>query len=228
MNKNDIAGLILAGGKSVRMQKIFQDKSHTDLEAIRNSKCHLHKFFLPLANKSLLEHCINRLKEHVSNVSISTNDISLVKETLPKEITNIISFCEDDEFLECGPLAGIYSALKMYDNQKQAYSHIVSLPADSPFLSNNVLCKMLTTTKTHPKCIISCSTQDNIHYACSIWPTHLKSKMEVYLNSGKRSIKSFIQENDTKIIHFRNNDNSFFNINTPEDYIYAKKLFEKT
>jgi len=228
MNKNDVAGLILAGGKSLRMQKILQDESHTDIEKPRKSKPRRHKFFLPLANKSLLEHCIDRLKEHVSDVAVSTNDFSLVKQNLPTEITNTISFCKDGAFLECGPLAGIYSGLKMYNDQEQTYSHIISLPADSPFISHDVFSKMLITAKLHPKVIISCSSQDNIHYACSIWPTHLKNKMKIYLDSGKRSIKGFIQENNTKTIHFENDESSFFNINTPEDYIYAKKLFGKT
>lgn len=211
MNNPKVFGLILAGGESRRIKTIAQDK-----------------FLLQIGQKTLIEHCITVLQKSISTIHISSNNFKAIEQSLSDHFLENISTSSDGQFLGCGPLAGIYSALYLYKQKElnEPFTHALCIPADSPFISKKVIDNLILEGRKNPSKIITCADPKKTHYACSLWPVSLTTDLKNYLLQEKRSIKGFFKEQDTKTIFFDNKEKWFFNINTPEDYSYAKKLFK--
>ncbi|MBN1821339.1 MAG: molybdenum cofactor guanylyltransferase [Prolixibacteraceae bacterium] len=104
----ELTGIILSGGKSLRMGA--------------------DKAFIPFREKLLIEHSIEILKPFCSEILISANS---------EKYSSFGYKIVPDEIAGCGPIGGIYSALK---KSTSLWNLIIS--CDTPFISNELITRL--------------------------------------------------------------------------------------
>jgi molybdopterin-guanine dinucleotide biosynthesis protein A len=181
-----------------------------------------NKSLLQIEGKPLIQRLVDLLDPIFSEVVISSNEPDLYNFTGKKIV--------QDVFTGRGPLAGIHSALKYTETQK---NFIAS--CDLPLISAEIINYMLDYQSE--KDIILPMANDRIQQLCGIYSKNILSEVEKLLiesnqkNSQlKGSIYELIDWVPTEIVEvdqldFYNSD-LFLNINTPEDYNYLKSIFQ--
>jgi len=200
--RDNITAFILSGGKSSRMGN--------------------NKALLTIGSKTLIQRITELLDSTFPEVVVSSNDSELY-EFLGKKIIS-------DIFPGRGPLSGIHSALSFTSSEK---NFIVS--CDMPFISAELI-EYLVDFKSDTPAVIP-KAEGRIQPLCGIYSKKILSEVELLLietqdkNKGlKGSIYELLDQVETEIIdvyslNFYHPD-LFFNINTPADYSYAKRILE--
>jgi molybdopterin-guanine dinucleotide biosynthesis protein A len=201
--KTNITAFILSGGKSSRIGT--------------------NKSFLLLDGKPLIQILIELLDSIFSDVVTSSNEPELYGFT-KKEIIQDIFFAR-------GPLSGIHSALSSTSSER---NFIIS--CDMPFISKELIV-YLTDYKTDSKILLP-KADGRIQPLCGIYSKSVLPDVENLLiesSNPRSSLKGSVYELITRIppeiidvtgTNFYHSD-LFLNINTHEDYTYAKSIFDK-
>jgi molybdopterin-guanine dinucleotide biosynthesis protein A len=200
---DDITAFILSGGKSSRMGT--------------------NKAFLDIDGKSLIERMLELLDPIFSEVAISSNEPELYN-FLGKKIIK-------DFYPGRGPLAGIHSVLNSTTSQ---WNFIIS--CDMPFISKELIVH-LTDYKTDLKILLP-KADGRIQPLCGIYSKSVLPDIEKLLiesSNPQSSLKGSVYESITyiqpEIIDVTKTNlyhsDLFLNINTHEDYNYAKSIFDK-
>ena len=202
---SDLPGVILAGGRSTRMGG--GDKS-----------------LIEINGKTLLKHVIDRLGPQVGRLVLNANgDKSRFEEyNLP-----IIS----DSFENyVGPLAGVLSGMDWAS--KLGYKSIVTVAADTPFFPKNLVYKLHNDCKQFNSSIGLATTfnkksnKKTRHPTFGHWQVSLRHDLRAALHSGVRKVVLWTEsKNGIDIIFEETNQQSFFNVNTREDLLEAKKEY---
>jgi len=126
------------------------------------------------------------------------------------------------EFRSIGPLAGIMSALLWA--RQQGYDRVVTVPIDSPLLPSSLLRKFQD--RSPPT---FAATGDGEHYVTGLWPVSLCEELRVFLQSGQRSVRGWIEMCAAKPCLFDcpNNAIEFTNINTLADLEALERALER-
>ena len=200
MNENNILGAILAGGKSTRMGK--------------------DKLFLNLNNKTLIEHTINKVKKHLKELIIITNNAN---EFFVKNNLITVKDCIDGHL---GPLVGIFTAMKWAKENSPKSKWIASFPCDTPFFPETIILKFIEESKKKESLILCASSHGRKHNIFGLWSLDLYDKLyNDLINNKIRKVQDWTEANNIKNLEFNFKDyDPFFNINTIEDLEFAKKL----
>ena len=201
---NAVVGVILAGGRSLRMGG--------------EEKCLKH-----LGQTTLLDRVISTLSPQVPTLLLNANGDS-------GRFSTPLTVVPDTYEGWLGPLAGLASAMAWVKKHMPEVTYIVSAPADCPFLPNNLAKRLLAPlnddTSAHYQAVIATSNERK-HYITAAWSTSLFDSLDNYLKSGERAAGKFIQSLHTTYCHFDSSGiDPFFNINTPEDLERAKQYLE--
>ena len=199
----NITAFILAGGLSSRMRT--------------------NKALLQFGGKSLIQIFIDLLDSLFVEVKISSNELQLFQFTSKKIIKDLIP--------GRGPLGGIHSALNFTTSHR---NFIIS--CDMPFIHKELI-NYLCNYKSE-KDIIVPKADGRIQPLCGIYSKKILSEVELLLvesqdkNKGlKGSIYELISRVNAEIIDVTKmkfyHPDLFFNINTPDDYLYANKILEQ-
>ena len=203
MNKNYTA-IILSGGKSSRMGT---NKSH-----------------LKINGKSLIERTVELCRSMFDENIIITNEI--------EEYESLKVKCYNDIYPNFGPLSGIHSGLV---NSKTKNNFIIS--CDMPFVNEEVIDFLIKYTESSNKQIVLPKVKNDIYTMCGIYEKSclpeaeklLKKAIEENSKTKKVRVKLFDLINtvdsdifDVEELSFYNKD-LFFNMNSLEDYKYAKE-----
>lgn len=199
-----VAGLILAGGRSSRM-------GGTD------------KTLLPLHERPLIRHVLDRLHQQASPVVINTNADPSHFDGLGVEIiADTIAGYQ-------GPLAGILAGLE-WAASKPSVTHLLSVAGDTPFFPND-LARQLTARAADGRVAVAASN-GRVHPTFALWPVSLGDPLAAFLESGDtRRVMTFIEQAGLDVVDFEaerrgaRTVDPFFNINTPEDLAEAERLF---
>lgn len=205
-----ILGVILAGGQSSRMKSdgIFTDK-----------------FLLPLDDATIIEHVIDKVRDQTDELMLSANLNSEIFEKYNIETV------PDQDFIQMGPLAGLWAALSF----NKTADYILTVSADTPFLPENLKSTFLEAIQETAADIAVAKSRNRLHPTIALWATHIKDDLFNYLQAGEgRSMYSFIQRHKYAEVSFPQivlKDGSFadpfFNINTKKDLEQARLLLEK-
>jgi len=202
--KNNIVGVILAGGLSRRMGN--QNKS-----------------FMPLANKPLFEHVLERFLPQCDTVLINSNsqsrqlasyNLPIIKDTLEGYL---------------GPLAGILSAMEWTKQQLPETQWIASVPVDTPFLPKDLVSTLYQSIQKKHSTLVGVSSNGRTHPVIGLWSTRLVDDLRLALNDeGLRKIDLWTARYSISHQDFSNEVfDPFFNINSQEDLIQAESLIKK-
>ena len=201
MKEHNILGVILAGGKSSRFG------SNKSLSNLSNSK--------------LIEHVINKINKHFTEILIISNDSKLI---LDYPNIKIIKDCKEGYL---GPLVGVLSAMK-YANQNNKYNWVITFPCDTPFFDETIIEKLIQKTSSKNKKIFLIKEKKQRHNIFGIWSTSLEKTLEQDLNNNFRKVDLWAYKiGCTYIEKDIKKENEFLNINTKEDLELAERIYNK-
>ena len=201
MKEHNILGVILAGGKSSRFG------SNKSLSNLSNSK--------------LIEHVINKINKHFTEILIISNDSKLI---LDYPNIKIIKDCKEGYL---GPLVGVLSAMK-YANQNNKYNWVITFPCDTPFFDEIIIEKMIKKTFSKKDKIFLIKEKKQRHNIFGIWSTSLEKILEQDINNNIRKVDIWADKIGCNLIEKNiKNENEFLNINTKEELELAEMLYKK-
>ena len=198
MNENNILGAVLAGGKSKRFG---EDKSK-----------------VRLGDKTLLEHTLHKIKSKFNNIVIVSNS------SLSKDYTTIKD-CIDGQL---GPLVGVLSVMKWIKKNNFSYNWIATFPCDTPFFDLSIIDKFNEASKLKDGLLYFAKSAKQRHNVFGLWSLKLIETLEKDIIENKyRKVEEWANKIGVKTINVSyDNIDPFFNINTKEDFVEAKKILK--
>lgn len=203
---NAPAVVILAGGQSRRME----------------GKA---KPLLPLQNRPLIQHVIDRMAPQAGAIAINAPlgslpdfGLTMLPDTIPDQP---------------GPLAGILAAmLWVKDRTPQngaldGSSFVITVPADAPFLPGDLIPRLILTHDEAPDYPVIAASGMRRHPVCGLWPIALAETLHMEITKGTRRVLDWTTQTCARIADFPETvPDSFFNINTPADLTMAEHLLD--
>ncbi|KAB2714366.1 molybdenum cofactor guanylyltransferase [Brucella intermedia] len=206
-----IAGAIIAGGLSSRMQEggVAGDK-----------------FLQPLnGERSIIAHVITRISPQVETLVVNANSDD------PRLANLGVPILKDLPSKHGGPLVGILSALI----HARGASLLLTTAADTPFLPRDLAGRLLSRRNESGARIVLASSLDRVHPIFGLWETGLADELSAWLSETNRaSVLAFAEHIGFETVDFPlafagdspETYDPFFNINRPDDLVAARKLAE--
>jgi len=196
-----VAGVILTGGRSMRMEGVI--KAHQ-----------------MLGGQSLIQHVIDRMKPQVQRLVLSVEVVST-------EFARYgLQQLADPEPGSNGPLGGLLSALSNLDRHQD---WLLLAPCDAPFLPLDLgqKLKKRAVEMEAPGCIVR--YQSEVQPTFSIWNRSLLPVLKsAVVEQGMGGFKQFLKVHDLTVLDWDESDISpFFNINDPGDLAEAQRVIEQ-
>lgn len=215
LKRADIAGVILAGGLSRRMQGAA-------------------KPLMLLGATPLLAHVRDRLAPQVAHMLVSANDDPgrYAQFHLPVNADPVAPGAPQDNPRPAGPLAGILAGMLWARQAAPDASHLVSVAADTPFFPADLVSR-LAGGLAHGEVSMAASLGRR-HPVFALWPVALAGDLERFLASGeKASVERFAARHGGVSVEFPPIETGgeacdpFFNINTPQDLEAAQAILAR-
>ena len=187
MTKDNITGLILAGGKARRMDGI-------------------DKGLIAFKGQPMVTHVIQRLSPQVGEILINANREIETYQSLGFAVVT-------DEILGfAGPLAGLHTGMKAAKTE-----FLLSVPCDSPLLPDDLSQRLMATLEARKVDIAVAKTGEQHHPVFCLCRKNLAQDLENYLNAGGRKVDEWQKQHAYVEVIFDDNPSAFSNVNTPED-----------
>ena len=192
-----LAGVILAGGRSRRMGKAV-------------------KALLPLGDKPLLRHVIDRVNPQVDELLLS---VERTAETF--EVFGLPQVADPEP--DSGPLAGLFAA-----TQKMSPGHdwLLLVPCDAPFVPLDLAARLLACAldSARPGAVVCYKSE--IQPTFSIWNRSIQPQLErAVLGEGMAGIKLFLNVVELAELEWPGSElPPFFNINDQDALLEAGRL----
>ncbi len=190
-----ITGLILAGGRSSRMDG--QDKG-----------------LLKLIDKPMIEYVIQQLKPQVEQILISANRHIGQYEQFGYDVL----LDEYDDFR--GPMAGMAKGLSSIDSE-----YLLTVPCDGPLLPIDLAVRMLDyAQKMNNKAVFAFDGQYK-QPTYNLLHTDLLPALLYSLKNKEYKLGKWLLDNDAGKVDFSDQKSAFLNVNTADDIqLLLKKL----
>ncbi len=201
---NSFPALILAGGLSRRMGR---DKTVAEL-----------------AGMPMTMHVVARLRPQAGSIALNA----------PADfpLDSGLSLVPDTVLGHAGPLAGVLAGLRHAEKAMPHASHLLTVPADTPFLPTDLLTRMAEAAA--PGRIVVAASLGRIHPVVALWPLSLADDLETWLaDPANRKLQTFIARHPSATVDFPPVETTsgpldpFFNVNTPEDLAHAEQLLKE-
>ena len=198
MNENNILGAVLDGGRSKRFGQ--------------------NKSMVKLGNKTLLEHILYKIKSKFSKIIIVSNENKIKNFTVIKD-------CIEGQL---GPLVGVLSAMKWIKKNNFSYSWVATFPCDTPFFNISIIDEFKKASKLNDSYLYFVKTKEKRHNIFGLWSIKLIETLEEdIIKNNYRKVEKWANKIGVKTINVSyDNIDPFFNINTKEDLIEAKKILK--
>ncbi|MEZ5790379.1 MAG: molybdenum cofactor guanylyltransferase MobA [Nitratireductor sp.] len=205
IEREHIAGIILAGGLSRRMGGP-------------------EKSLLELAGKPLVAHVRDRLASQTGLIVLNANGdparFSMLN--LPIQADTIAGFA--------GPLAGILAGMRWVRSNLPGTRYIVSVAADTPFFPDDLITQFTAHHDGSDTMIALATSSGNRHPVFGLWPVALADALEDFLVTGDNGkVMLFVRQYGLVEVDFpmsRKGTDPFFNINTPQELALAHAMLE--
>lgn len=201
---NDIAGLLLIGGLSRRMNGT-------------------NKGLMDLGGKTLLEHGLNRLSEQTHPVAINANhDLEQIEQFRVPVVKDTFEGYQ-------GPLAGILAGMEWARDHAPNATWLMTAAGDSPFFPNDLVSKLKA--RLGDSEIVLATAQGVPHPIFGLWHLDLSEKLRKFMEQETtRKVRAFTDMHRLAfcpiepVIMNGHEIDPFFNINRPQDLDEAREL----
>ena len=188
MGEQDIAGVVLAGGRATRWDG--RDKG-----------------LIQVSGRPMISHVLDALVPQVGQVIISANRNLDEYRALGFPVVTDAS----RDFL--GPLAGIASGLAAARTE-----WVAIVPCDSPFLATDCVRRLATAREDSERTDITVAHDGKrIQPLFSLIRRSLIEDLDGFLESGGRKVDLWYAQHHMQLVDFSDSPDSFLNINRPED-----------
>lgn len=185
--RNEITGVILAGGRAQRMGGI-------------------DKGLILLNGRPMVEYVIAALRTEIDKPMINAN----------RHLDRYAAFgCPViPDIMEgyLGPLAGMASGMQTCGTQ-----YIVTAPCDSPLVASNLVQQLYETLIRDDADICTAHDGERMHPVFALIRCELLPDLLDYLNAGQRKIDRWYARHRLAIAYFRDQPGAFLNVNSPEE-----------
>ncbi len=191
--KDEITGVILAGGKARRMGGA-------------------DKGLVQFRGKPLIEHVIQAFEPQVGNLLINANRNHEIYKNYGFDIVS------DESEDYCGPLAGILSALNKIDTP-----YLATAPCDTPFISRNIVAKLSLSILSEKTEISVAHNGDRLQPVFCVMKKDLIISINNYLREGGRKIDQWIKQHSVTIVDLSSEIKCFENFNSKEEILMSEE-----
>lgn len=206
-----IAGIILAGGRSSRMDG--HDKA-----------------LLPFGTARLIDFIVARLSLQLETLAINSNGdtVAFADLHLPVIADRVSGFA--------GPLAGILAGMEWAAKEPVPFTHILTVATDTPFFPHDLASKLggaIAGALDHIAVAVSDATW---HPVFGLWPVAMRKDLEQWLRDPQnRRVRTWIEDHAHRTVDFplitaQSGDSCdpFFNINRPDDLDRARLMIAES
>lgn len=203
----NVEGLIVTGGKSSRMGK--------------------NKALLLLDGRPVIQRLAEEMREAVGLVTLAVG-------TNPEAYRFLGCPMAQDSYPGAGPLAGLHAGL----SHAQADWCLVS-PCDLPFVTAEWFKALVREAQSAPAGteVVLTKGDDRVHPLLAVYHTSVRGELENALKQHKYKVMDFVDTLQAKYVDFNLKDGegkpglshslTAFNMNRPEDYEEAVKLWQE-
>ncbi|RUA06235.1 MAG: molybdenum cofactor guanylyltransferase [Gammaproteobacteria bacterium] len=168
---------------------------------------HQDKGLIPFNGKPMIAYIVDAIKPKVGRLLISANRNINKYQDYGEVITDDLSNFQ-------GPLAGITKAISVTTT-----SYLLVLPCDTPFVTQATIQRLIDAMSNNDIDICTATDGTRIHPTISLIKTQLKGNLSDFLNSNKRKLGLWIQQNNTLEVDFSDCPEVLINFNNSEDMI---------
>ena len=193
----DIAGLILAGGKSTRMEG-------------------QNKALLPFGDTTLLDHCYAIAARHLKTTLISCG---------PHHYSQYPTQSHVPDNGEQGPLGGVLAGLQWLQHNSH-HQWMLTMPCDTPYIDESWIAFMIKgINPNHPTKPVYAQHNGRNHYAHALWPASAIAAIKKALEQQQYSLCGALQKLNAVALDLSKDCSSshFFNINSLADAATAQQ-----
>lgn len=199
ITRNQIGGIILAGGKSSRMG-------------------YKNKALIELGDRRVIEHVIAGAKPQVASLVINANRDLALFETLGLPVI------ADPYGMNAGPLAGILAGMQFSREQMSDIRAVACFPADVPWFPADIVQKMRHALNSERTQVAWLCTSGQWQPLFSVWSIDLKETLAAALERGIYSPMALIRSLGNSVVTLEcDAPGDFNNLNTPEDFVAAQE-----
>ena len=188
MNRQDITGVVLAGGRATRWDG--RDKG-----------------LIQVSGRPMISHVLDALAPQVERIIINAN------RNLDEYRAFGLPVVTDASRDFLGPLAGIASGLAAARTEWVAIT-----PCDSPLLAADCVGRLVLACEDDERTDIAVAHDgDRIQPVFALIRRALLDDLDAFLESGGRKIDRWYGQQRMQLVDFSNNPDNFLNINRRED-----------
>ena len=190
ISRDDITGVVLAGGLGRRMSEDGQG---------------VDKGLQPFRGKPLVQHAIERLAPQVGTILLNANqNLDAYRGFGWPVITDSLTGF-------AGPLAGLASAM-----QAARTPWVVTVPCDSPLFPDDLVARLAGAADTADARLAVVHTASGAQPVFLLAQTSLAPELQAFLATGRRKIDAWYGPLSPAVVNFED-DAAFQNINTRDD-----------
>ena len=195
-----VLGVILAGGLSRRMR--------------------VDKGFVTLGGNPLIAHAITRLRPQVDGLIVNANGDP------DRYAAFALPVIADTLAGHPGPLAGVLAAMRWAEANATGITHVATVPIDTPFFPVTMIDRLTAGIMASPGCLLAfAATASGPQPVFALIHVGLADELERDIASGKaRRVVDWLRDQPHAEVLFEEDDDAFFNVNTPEDVVVAERM----
>lgn len=185
--RDDITGLVLAGGRAQRMGGI-------------------DKGLVLLNGRPMIEHVIGALRAGTGHLLINANrNLEQYAKFGYPVIPDVM-----DGYL--GPLAGMASGMRAAGTR-----YIVTAPCDTPLIPGNLVPRLCEPLIRENADISVAHDGERLHPVFALMRCELLPSLLAYLNAGRRKVDLWYARHRLAVADFNGETGAFINVNRPEE-----------
>ena len=118
--------------------------------------------------------------------------------------------------------------MKWIKKNNFSYSWVATFPCDTPFFNISIIDEFTKASKSNDSYLYFAKTKEKRHNIFGLWSLKLADTLEEdIIRNNYRKVEKWADKVGVKTINVSyDNADPFFNINTKEDLIEAKKIFK--
>ncbi len=191
--RDDVTGLVLAGGQGRRMGGV-------------------DKGLVLLDGRPLVAHVLERLAPQVGDVLINAN------QNLERYSAFGAPVVPDTVGGFAGPLAGLHAGLA-----RATREFVVTVPCDSPFLPHDLVARLAAARAAHDAQLAVAKTYDQPHPVFALVKRDVLPHLAAFLDAGGRKIDAWYASLRVTEVAFDDEADAFRNINTIDELAAASR-----